>query len=126
MLITLEFMQNNSLIEEEKELQDRAYEAIYADFLDFVKSEKDFWIEEIKDGLRSQYGKLKNKQLNFLATKTWMGINSKNVRKAFPLEMIWDGYEKIEYNEETGEFIIERKSDEDEEIEKEENVSDVE
>lgn len=113
MIITIEFLKNTKFYDEEKEIQTKVIDALYEDYLKFVKEEKDFWVDVYMDNLKSmpQYANLKPKMLKFTATKVWRGINLKNIRNIFPLEVVYGSYDIIEYNEEDKKVVIQRKVD---------------
>ena len=49
---------------------------------------------------------MKEKRLEHVAFKSWLAINRKNVRKAYPLETIYECYEEFSYNAVVGERTI--------------------
>lgn len=116
MLITLDFLTNKELEGTELEIQKKAIEAIYQDFFQFYKSEKEFWVAEIIAGFEQNVltKKLSKKRKQSMAQQVWINTNIKNIKDAFNVEDIFDGYEKIEYIEETDSFDIVRKPDDDE------------
>lgn len=113
MIITKDFLLNNT--KEDKDLREKTIDAIYEDYLDYVKSEKEFFLNYFKESLKlnSMTKNLKPKQANFMASKIYIGLNRKNIRQLFPISEIFDGYETVEFNQNDNTFTIVRKKDDD-------------